>query len=49
MWWTCDVKDLLPDDVIKEYELDTKVVTKGEVRFMLVLISNIHVYLNVQL
>ncbi|CAB3254562.1 unnamed protein product [Arctia plantaginis] len=30
VWWTCDVKDLLPDDVIKEHNLDKKLVTKGE-------------------
>uniref|UniRef100_A0A2H1VX30 isoleucine--tRNA ligase n=1 Tax=Spodoptera frugiperda TaxID=7108 RepID=A0A2H1VX30_SPOFR len=30
VWWTCDVTDLLPDDVIKEHNLDVKDVNKGK-------------------
>ncbi|XP_075985565.1 isoleucyl-tRNA synthetase, mitochondrial [Anticarsia gemmatalis] len=30
VWWTCDVKDLLPDDVIKDHQLDIEQVTKGQ-------------------
>ncbi|XP_063897515.1 isoleucine--tRNA ligase, mitochondrial [Helicoverpa armigera] len=29
VWWTCDVTELLPDDVIKEQKLDSKEITKG--------------------
>ncbi|XP_059055772.1 isoleucine--tRNA ligase, mitochondrial [Achroia grisella] len=30
VWWTCDAKKLLPDDVIKEQKLDVKEVVKGQ-------------------
>ncbi|XP_053618385.1 isoleucine--tRNA ligase, mitochondrial [Plodia interpunctella] len=29
-WWTCDVKHFLPEEVLKEYDLGGKVVTKGQ-------------------
>ena len=32
VWWTCDVTELLTNDVIKDHQIDTKEVTKGKVR-----------------
>ncbi|XP_013137867.1 PREDICTED: isoleucine--tRNA ligase, mitochondrial isoform X2 [Papilio polytes] len=29
VWWTCDVRDLIPDDVRNKYNLDNQEVTKG--------------------
>lgn len=31
VWWTCDVTELLTNDVIKDHQIDTKEVTKGKV------------------
>ncbi|KAL0861352.1 hypothetical protein ABMA27_008905 [Loxostege sticticalis] len=30
VWWTCDVKDLLPDDVLEQYKLKHEEITKGQ-------------------
>ncbi|XP_050355826.1 isoleucine--tRNA ligase, mitochondrial [Nymphalis io] len=30
VWWTCDVKELLTNDVVKKYNLDTHDVAKGK-------------------
>ncbi|KAJ8710560.1 hypothetical protein PYW08_009075 [Mythimna loreyi] len=30
VWWTCDVTELLPDDVVRDHHIDTKNVTKGK-------------------
>ncbi|XP_026750384.2 isoleucine--tRNA ligase, mitochondrial [Galleria mellonella] len=30
VWWTCDVKNLLPEDIVTEQKLDIKEVAKGQ-------------------